>query len=70
MQTIVYSRDKQGAAVYTGNYIQHPVINHNGEEYARVNIRVSPKHFAVQQKLTRHCKSTRLQLKTAAAATQ
>ena len=30
----MYGRDKQGPSVYTGNYIQHPVINHNGDEYA------------------------------------
>ena len=39
----------------TGNYIQYPVINHNGKRiYMCIN-------FAVQQKLTQHCKSTILQ---------
>ena len=36
------------------NYIQYPVINHNGKEYDKQN------HFAVWQKLT-NCKSTILQ---------
>ena len=32
MQTIIYRMDKQ--QVYkTGNYIQYPMINHNGKEY-------------------------------------
>ena len=35
MQTIIYRMDKQqGPTMYsTGNYIQYPVINHNGIEY-------------------------------------
>ena len=33
-----------------------------------MNICVSLNHFAAQQKLTRHCKSTRLQLKTTITA--
>ena len=45
----------------TGNYIQYPVINHNGKEYEKEYIRVQLSHFAVQQKLTQHCKSTILQ---------
>ena len=36
MQTIIQKMDKQqGPTVYTGNYIQYPVINHNGKEYEK-----------------------------------
>ena len=41
-----------------GNYIQYPVISHNGKEY---ETHVELNHFALQQKLTQHCKSTILQ---------
>ena len=41
----------------TGNYIQYPVINHNGKEYIYVHLN----HFTVYQKLTQNCKSTMLQ---------
>ena len=48
----------------TGNFSQYPVINHNGKEYKkRMYIYVQLNHFAVQQKLTQHCKSTILQQK-------
>ena len=40
----------------TGNYIQYPVINHNGKEYEK-QIHAQQNHFAVQQKLTQHCKA-------------
>ena len=43
----------------TENYIQYPGINHNGKEYEKECIYMN--HFAVQQKLTQHCKSTILQ---------
>ena len=34
MQTIIYRVDKQyGPTVQHKNYIQYPVINHNGKEY-------------------------------------
>ena len=44
----------------TGNYTQYPGINHNGKEYLKKNVYmyVKPNHFAVQQELTQHCKST------------
>ena len=36
MQTITQRMDEQqGPTVSTGNYIQHPVINHNGKEYKK-----------------------------------
>ena len=35
----------------TGNYIQYPVINHNGEEYEKECIYVLLNHFAVYLKL-------------------
>ena len=40
----------------TGNYIQYPVINHNTKEYEKEYVYVKLNHFAVQQKLTQHCK--------------
>ena len=43
----------------TGNYIQYPVINHNGKEYEKITcIYMYNNQFAVHQKLTQHCKST------------
>ena len=35
----------------TVNYIQYPVINHNGKEYEKEYICVKPSHFAIQQRL-------------------
>ena len=41
MQTRTYRMDKQQDLVYsTGNYIQYPVINHNGKEYGKEYIYV------------------------------
>ena len=45
----------------TGNYIQSPVINHNGKKYEKDYIYVGLSHFAVQQKLIQHCQSNILQ---------
>ena len=46
----------------SGSNIQYPVIKHNGEEHEQECISVyNLKHFAVQQKLTQHYKSTILQ---------
>ena len=49
----------------TGNYSQYPVINHHGKEYEKsvcVCVCVCVyNHFAIQLKLTQHCKSTILQ---------
>ena len=49
----------------TGNSIQSPGINHNGEEYKKKNcvcvcahVCVCLGHFAAQQKLAQYCKST------------
>ena len=42
----------------TGNYIQYPMINHNGKEYEKEYIYVTLNHFAIQQKLTQQSKST------------
>ena len=54
MQTIYRERmDKQqGPTVKHRNYIQHPVISHNGKEYKRECIDVQLSHCAGQQKLT------------------
>ena len=36
MQTIIYRMDRQqGPIVQHKNYIQYPVINHNGKEYGK-----------------------------------
>ena len=56
MQSTTCRADKQqGPTVEPGNYIQYPVINHNGKDYVKLT------HFAVQQKSTQHRKSTILQ---------
>ena len=61
----------------TENYLQYSMINHNGKEYKKKNeyiyiyiciyiyiyIYIKLNCFAIQQKLTQHCKSTVLQLK-------
>ena len=48
----------------TGNYIQHPVINHNGKEYKKnIHIYVQLNQFAIYQKVTQYYKSTMFQLK-------
>ena len=47
----------------TGNSIQYSMINHNGKEYflkrmcVYIYMYMYLNHFAVQQKLTQHCKS-------------
>ena len=46
----------------TENYIQCPMMNHNGKGYIKKHVHTYNNHFAVQQKLT-HCKSTIIQLK-------
>ena len=54
-------------ALLLRNYIQYPVINYNGKEYENeymcVCVCVYLSHFAIEQKLTWHCRSTILQLK-------
>ena len=46
MQAIIYRMDKQEwinnkVLLYsTGNYIQHPVINHNGKGYKKKNVQM------------------------------
>ena len=56
--------DKQQAATeLSGNYIQYPVISHNGKEYEKEYIYIiyiPMNHLAIQQKLT-PCNSTILQ---------
>ena len=42
MQTTKYRIDS------TGNYVQKPVINHNGKEYEKEYIYMYNNHFAVQ----------------------
>ena len=43
--------------------LKYPVINHNGKEYKKECLYVYNRHFAIQQRLAQHCKSTILQLK-------
>jgi len=57
-----YTNNK-GLLYSTGNYIQYPMINHNGKEdennidaYNWIYLCIT--HFAVQKKLTQHFKST------------
>ena len=44
----------------TGNHIEYSVINHNRKKYEKEHIYIYLNHFAIQQKLTQHCKSTTL----------
>ena len=37
IQTPIYKTDKQDPTVLNGNYVQYPIINHNGKEYEKVN---------------------------------
>ena len=46
--------DKQGPKLYnTGNYIQYPVINHNGKEYEKeyvcIYICITESHFCTAE---------------------
>ena len=45
----------------TGTCIQYPVINHTGKRYKKEYTYIQLNHFAEQQKLTQHGKSTVLQ---------
>ena len=61
MQTITFSIMNNKVLLYsTGKYTQHLVINHNGKEYKNEYIctYVQLNYFAIQQKLTQHCKPT------------
>ena len=54
MQTGIYRMDKQGPKLYnTGNYIQYPVINHNGKEYEKeyvcIYICITESHFCTAE---------------------
>ena len=44
----------------TGNYIQYPVINHNGKEYEKIYICIT-ESLCCTAETTQHCKSTILQ---------
>ena len=47
-----------------GNYIQYPVVNHNGKEYEKDYIYIhTMSHSAVHSKPIKHCNSTILQYK-------
>ena len=60
--TTIYKITNKDLLYSTGNSTQYPVINHNGKEYEKEYIYVKRNHFAVQQKLTQHYKSTILQI--------
>ena len=47
MQAIIYRINKKILLHSTGNYIEYPVINHNGREYEQESL-----NFAIQHKLT------------------
>ena len=51
--------NSKGLLYSTGNYIQFPVINYNRKKYEKecVCVYIYINHFALQQKLTQHCKS-------------
>ena len=50
MYTLVYLKwiTNKNLLYSTGNYIQYPLINHNGKEYEKVHTQLN--HFAVHQK--------------------
>ena len=49
----------------TGNHIQYLVATYKGKDLKKnTYIYMIPNHFTVHLKLTQHCKSTILQLKT------
>ena len=47
----------------TGKYIHYSEINQNKKEYIYIYIYKYTNHFAVQKKLTQHCKSTILRFR-------
>ena len=55
-QTIIYRMENNKVLPYnTWNYIQCPMIKHNGKEYKNIYVEVSD--FTVWQKLTQHYNS-------------
>ena len=51
--------DKQQVLLYSiGNYIQYPMLNHNGKEYENNIYRFIPESFCYTAELTQYCKST------------
>ena len=64
MQTSTYRMNKQEPVVSTGNYIQYPVINYNGNEYKKECTYIyNWITLLYKQKPTQHCKLAILQLK-------
>ena len=64
IQTTIYKINNKVLLYSMGNYIQYPVINHNGKEYEKEYVYICiTESLAVHQKLTQHCKSTILQLR-------
>ena len=72
IQNTIRKIDNKVRLYSTGNYIQYPVINHNGKECEKICVymcvhiyylSIQLNHFAVYQKLTQCCKSNTLQFK-------
>ena len=62
MPTDIQRMDKQQGPMYSSeNYTQYPGMNHSGKEYEKEYVCISLNHFALQQNLAQHCKSTILQ---------
>ena len=64
MQTIIYRQISKVLLYSTGNYAQFSVINHSRERIWKKKknyVYVQQNLVAVQQELTQHSKSTRLQ---------
>ena len=56
--------DRQQVLMYSmGNYIQYPMIKHNGKGTLKSNAHTQLIHFTVQQRPTQHCKAITLQQK-------
>ena len=55
MQSITFT-DKQWGP--RGNYVQSLGVEHDGRHYEKMYIKAWLGHYAVQQKLIQHCKST------------
>ena len=64
MQTVMYRMDNKVLLYSTRNYIQYPVINHNGKEYKKECICVYifiTESLCYIAEINKHCKSTILQ---------
>ena len=53
--------EQQQQLYSTENYIQYPMINHNGKEYERMYLMYNGITLLYSKKLTQHCKLTTFQ---------